>query len=163
MASATPADQVYVQALMKEAVYLTSEPAAIDKKIEAELNGKSSELAKWMAENPVIQWGGEFLFDTAAGKALEKVFGAIFKLLKIGTGAGLVADVVVDAFTARGRPDRKSAYMDDHPEIASKYLKMKKRLSRIYAELFWYHPPQASRIAPMDRCAREACFRSARP
>lgn len=156
-------EAAYVQSLLKEALYLTTELAKIDKKIETDLNVQSTSLTKWIDENSLVNWGIEYGTDTASEKALEAIFGNIFKLLKLTTGpAGLLADITVQVFSSSGRPSKRDAYLDTRPQLASDYDTKKRRLERIRAELFWYQPPIAGRMAPPDRCVQEACWRAAK-
>jgi len=153
-----------VQALMKEALYLTTELARMNKQIENDLNTQSDNLANWIDENSLAKWFIEHGTDSAAQKALEKIFSAVFKLLKVATGpAGLVADVTVQAFSASGRPSKRNAYLDTPPGLSAEYDKMKARLQQVYMELFVLQPPKLSAISTPDRCAQEACWRAARP
>lgn len=159
----TEKEAQYVQALMKEALYLTTELARIDKQIERDLKAQSDRLAEWIDQHSLAKWFVAQGTDLAAQKGLEKIFAAIFKLLKLATGpAGLAADVTVQVLSSSGRPSKRDAYLDTHPELASEYEKKKKRLQRIYSELFVLQPPRVSVIDPRDRCAQEACWRSAR-
>lgn len=59
-------EAAYVQALLKEALYLTTELAKMDKKIAIDLDSQSTSLAQWIDENSLAKWGIEKGTDTAA-------------------------------------------------------------------------------------------------
>lgn len=169
MASSTgeTTDVRYLGSLVKEAALLIDDLAKMDKKIEKDILREKGALAVWWEKNIDGNEGASFAVEQArehipygkpVDEALKLIFKRVFKTLKY---SGVAISAVTAPFETSRQPSYKMAYLDS--EFGSQYFAKQQRLEEIYRELFRYMPPSAPSISQPDRCAMEACWRSALP
>lgn len=160
--------------LVAEAMVLTKDIAAAEKKREADLIAQYGKLAVWYDENIESDPVNSFVADRAvtfvkdrigmttvedlAEEGLKQALLAIIRLVGAKAGSALVSGVGISAgilLAGANNGGLKGGYSDTR---AGGELDMKKaRLTQIYSELFFMDPPLTPVIGS-DACATQACL-----
>lgn len=138
-----------VRSLVMEALLLSEQVSAMDRRIQQATSSPRSELLEFLAHKGV---------DWAARKGLEEVFGRL--LAAIFRSVSIPSRTFVGLLHSSRQPSARMAYLDARPELASAYESKTRRLAQIYLEMFTSTPPAWQSMKMDNLCAREACFRS---
>ena len=138
-----------MRSLVMEALLLSEQISAIDRRIQQATSSPRSELLEFLAGKGA---------DRIARAGLEKAFGNL--LAAIFRSVSIPSRTFVNLLHSSRQPTARMAYLDARPELASAYESKTRRLAQIYLEIFTSTPPTRQSMKMDNLCAREACLRS---